>query len=193
MDVEGIVRKISGALGDKALFIGGVALEAYVAYRRTQDIDVVVREGDLHLLRELLEEEGFRYRYSPHLAKHVLKARRAGEVDAYTMRVGEREVDESLFSRARSLPFAGVTIRVAGLEDLIAVKLSASHEMHLADVAVLLWERREELDVDLLEDLVGHETLGRSAPSIVDALPMEYGWVPRQRLKAWLGERGWLS
>ncbi|MFQ5839055.1 MAG: hypothetical protein ACE5HJ_09805, partial [Thermoplasmata archaeon] len=64
MDVGGVVRSIAEALGDRALFIGGVAVEAYVAYRRTHGIDVIVTSADLQRLRDLLEGQGFLYRES---------------------------------------------------------------------------------------------------------------------------------
>ncbi|MFQ5837317.1 MAG: nucleotidyltransferase, partial [Thermoplasmata archaeon] len=153
MDVEGVVRSIAEALGDRALFIGGVAVEAYVAYRRTHDVDVIVRAADFHRLRDLLEGQGFRYRESPHLGKHIFKAAERGEVDAYTDKVGDTRVTDLLFGRGKRLRYAGRRVLVAGLEDLLALKLAAGREMDLADVAVLLWERGDEVDHDLVESL----------------------------------------
>lgn len=193
MEVEEIVRAIAAHLGNRALFIGGVAVEAYVAYRRTHDVDVVIRARDLHQLRDLLDGEGFRYRASPHLEKHIFKAPDRGEVDAYTSRVGEVEVTESLFERGRTLPYAGTRIRVAGFEDLLSLKLAAAREMDLVDAAVLLWEKGDEVDTGLLEALVGRETLRELAGDIAEALPLEYGWVARQRLKERVRQRGWMD
>ncbi len=200
MDVAAVVRRITDRLGDRAVFIGGVAVEAYAPYRRTHDIDVVVRERDFPALKTCLVEAGFAHRRT-HLAKHAFKAREAGEVDAYTERVGEVDaytervgevpVEEPLFRRARSLPYAGISLSIASLEDLLRFKLSAGREMDLADVALLLHARRDELDMALLKTLVGLDDLRERAPLVPDLLPEEYGWQARQRLKAWLREAGW--
>lgn len=193
MDVESVVRSIAQALGDHALFIGGVAVEAYAAYRRTHDIDVVVRAADLHRIRDLLEGQGFLYRESPHLERHIFKAAERGEVDAYTDRVGDTRVTDLLFGRGRRLEYAGTSLLVAGLEDLLALKLAAGREMDLADAAVLLWERRDEVDQDLLESLAGRRRLRDLAGSIGEMLPPEYGWTARQRLKEKLRRFGWMD
>lgn len=193
MDGEGVVRSIANALGDRALFIGGVAVEAYVAYRRTPAVDVLVRAADLHRLRDLLEGQGFLYRESPHLEKHIFKAAERGEVDAYTDQVGDTRVTDLLFGRGRRLEYAGTTILVAGLEDLLALKLAASREMDLADAAVLLWERGDEVDHDLLNRLAGQGKLRDLAGSIGELLPPEYGWTARQRLKDRLRQFGWVD
>lgn len=193
MDVEGVVRSIAQVLGDRALFIGGVAVEAYATYRRTHVVDVVVRSEDLHRLRDLLEGQGFHYRESPHLEKHIFKAADRGEVDAYTDRVGDIQITDLLFGRGKRLDYAGASILVAGLEDLLALKLAAGREMDLADVAVLLWERGDEADKDLLESLAGRERLRDLAASIGERLPPEYGWTARQRLKERLREFGWMN
>ncbi len=99
------MRRIAERFRDRAVFIGGVAVEAYAPYRRTHDIDVVVRERDFPALKACLVEAGFAHRRT-HLAKHTFKGREGGEVDAYTERVGEVPVEEALFRRARSLPYA---------------------------------------------------------------------------------------
>lgn len=172
------------------MFIGGVAVEAYAPYRRTHDVDVVVQERDFAALKACLVDAGFAHRRT-HLAKHTFKGREAGEVDAYTECVGDVPVEEALFRRARVLSYGGVAVSAASLEDLLRLKLLAGREMDLADVAVLLHERRGEVDGRLAEALAGLDLLRRSAPRIADLLPEEYGWQARQSLKAWLRQRGW--
>lgn len=191
MDVEGVVRSIAEALAAHALFIGGVAVEAYVAYRRTHDIDVIVQPADLHRLREVLEGQGFLYRESPHLAKHIFKTLEGGEVDAYTETVGETQVTNALFDRGRRLAYAGTNIFVAGVEDLLALKMAAGREMDLTDAAVLLWEMRDEVDHEVLETLVGRGRLQELGGAIGESLPSEYGWTARQRLKERLRGLSW--
>lgn len=186
-----MLRRIADRLGDRAVFIGGAAVECYAPYRRTH-IDVVTRDRDFPALKACLVEAGFAHRRT-HLAKHAFKSREAGEVDAYTSRVGDVPVDEGLFRRARSLPYGGTPVSVASLEDLLRFKLAAGREMDLADVAVLLHGRRDEVDATLVETLVGLDTLRRRAPLIPDLLPEEYGWQSRGALKRWLRETGWLS
>ena len=183
---------IAERLRDRAVFIGGVAVECYAPYRKTHDIDVVTRERDFPPLKGCLVDAGFAHRRT-HLAKHTFKGREAGEVDAYTSRVGDVPVDEDLFRRARALAYEGVPVSVASLEDLLRFKLVAGREMDLADVAVLLHERRGEMDEALAERLVGIEILRERAPVVPDVLPEEYGWQSRQQLKAWLRGKGWLK
>lgn len=101
-------------------------------------------------------------------------------------------MDEALFRRARALTYSGLPIIAASLEDLLRLKLTAGREMDLADVAVLLHERRDEMDAELAQTLVGLDLLSRSSPLIPDLLPEEYGWQARQAVKAWLREQGWL-
>ncbi|MFQ5838598.1 MAG: hypothetical protein ACE5HJ_07425 [Thermoplasmata archaeon] len=64
--------------------------------------------------------------------------------------------------------------------------------MDLADVGVLLWERRGEMEIDLLDTLMGREALRQTAEPLPDAVRMEYGWLSRQQLKAWIRELGWI-
>lgn len=175
------------------LFIGGVAVECYAAYRKTHDIDLVVRERDFPALRSCLAEMGFSHHRPPHLVKHSFKGREAGEVDVYTQSIGEVNVDEGLFSRGRELTYGGTRVFVVSLEDLLGLKISARREMDLSDVAVLLHERGRELDGRRLAQRVGMESLREVAQHVADLLPDEYGWQARQRLKAWLRERGWLT
>jgi len=151
----------------------------------------VTRERDFPALEACLLDAGFAHRRT-HLAKHTFKAREAGEVDAYTSRVGDVPVEEALFRRAQTLPYAGITVSVASLGDLLRLKFAAAREMDLADVAVLLHDRRAEIDVALAEKLIGLDVLREKAPLVPDLLPEEYGWQARQRLKAWLREQGWL-
>lgn len=178
-------------MGKKAVFIGGIAVEAYVAYRRTHDVDLLVRQEDLHILKDLLEAEGFHYRRSLHLDKHVFKLREGGEVDAYTETVGGRVIDESFFRRGRDMEFAGSRIRVPSLEALLVLKMLAGREMDLTDIAVLLQEHREEVDTRALEEMAGREILHRTTSIVADYLPAEYGWSALQKLKAWVSDQEW--
>ena len=177
---------------DRALFIGGVAVECYAPYRRTHDIDLVIRERDFPALRSALQAMGFSHSRPPHLVEHAFKAREAGEVDVYTQSVGGIDVDEALFQRGRELAFGGVRVHAASMEDLIGLKLNAGREMDLSDIALLFHEKGDEIDARLLEGLAGRDSLRRVAPSIPELLPEEYGWQARQRLKAWLREKEWL-
>lgn len=192
MDVAAIVRLIEQHLADRAVFIGGVAVESYVPYRTTHDIDVVTRERDFPTLKAALLKASFSHRET-HLAKHTFKSPAVGEVDAYTSRIGDVPVDEDLMRRARKLVYAKVPVSVASIEDLLRLKLRAGREMDLTDVAVLLHARRNEVSVTLVERLVGRELLRMHAPRVPDLLPEEYGWQARQALKSWLVELGWLE
>ena len=187
--MNAVVRGIAVHLGNKVLFIGGVAVECYAPYRSTHDIDLVVRERDFPGLRSFLLEMNFSHSRPPHLVKHAFKGRDAGEVDVYTRSVGEVQIDEDLFRRGRELSYGGTRVFAVSLEDLLRLKLTAGRELDLSDVAVLLHERGSELDMNRLRELTGMDTLRRAAPAIPDLLPEEYGWQARQRLKAWLRDR----
>lgn len=189
MDVNAVVRGISDALGDRVLFIGGVAVEAYVAYRRTHDIDVVVRERDMHVLKSLMKSSGFLHSRSAHLRKDVFKHRERGEVDAYTNRVGDVEMEERFFERAKRRDFAASSVLVPCLEDLILLKITAGRELDLTDVAVLVFELGGKIDFAAVEQRLGADTVRRSMSSLPDHLPMEYGWVSRNKFKRWVSER----
>jgi len=192
VDVGTIVERIAAGMGDRAVFVGGVAVECYAPYRRTHDVDVVVRERDFAALKSLLVGEGFAHRRPTHLEKHAFKARDGGEVDAYTSRIGDVPVDEGLFRRSRRVPFGGTRVRAASPEDLVRLKLSAGREMDLADVAVLLCEKSAEFDGKGLESLVGLDRLRAAAGRLPDSLPEEYGWQARRALRSWLRNHGWM-
>jgi hypothetical protein len=192
VDVAAIIKLIHEHLGDRAVFIGGVAVESYAPYRTTHDIDVVTRERDFAALKAALANAGFSHR-ATHLAKHTFKSRAAGEVDAYTSRVGDIALDDAWFRRARRMVVSGVPVSVASLEDLLRFKFAAGRAMDIADIAVLLHGRRGEVDASLVEKLVGLELLRQRAPLVPDSLPEEYGWQARRALKAWLREVGWLK
>ncbi len=188
--MNAIVNGIANSLGDKALFIGGVAVECYAPYRRTHDIDVVVRERDFPALRTFLVAKGFAHSRPPHLAKHAFKAREAGELDVYTTSIGDVRVDEGMFRRGGMMRYGDTRVLVASLEDLLCLKLAARREIDLSDVAVLLHERGRDLDVKLLRELGGVEALRSVSLAIPDMLPEEYGWQARQKMKTFLREMG---
>jgi hypothetical protein len=192
VDVAAIVRLIEQHLADRAVFIGGVAVESYVPYRTTHDIDVVTRDRDFPTLKAALLKASFSHRET-HLAKHWFKSPGVGEVNAYTSRIGDLPIDEDLMRRARKLAYANVPVTVASLEDLLRLKLKAGREMDLADVAVLLHARHHEINLPLVERLVGQDLLPIHAQRVPDLLPEEYGWQARQALKSWLIEVGWLE
>ncbi|MFQ6106663.1 MAG: nucleotidyltransferase [Thermoplasmata archaeon] len=192
LDVEAIVRLISERLDGSVLFIGGVAVQAFADYRTTHDIDLIIREKNLYLLKGLLKEAGFLYSRSPHLEKHIFKHRDRGEVDAYTERVGDVRVDEPFFKNAVEVEYAGIPILVPCLEDILILKVSAGRDMDIEDVAVLIFQHRGEIDAQTLEQNVGIDPLRRIALLLPEHLPMEYGWTARKELKDWLSERGWL-
>ncbi len=166
-------------------------MECYAPYRRTHDIDLVVRERDLPTLRACLGGMGFAHSRPPHLVKHAFKGREAGEVDVYTREVGGLPVDEGLFRRGREASYGGTRVRVPSLEDLLRLKLTAGREIDLTDVALLLHEVGRDLDGRRLLELVETRLLREAAPRIPDLLPEEYGWEARQQLKVWLRDQGW--
>jgi hypothetical protein len=85
--------------------------------------------------------------------------------DAYGNRVdllaGLRGMDPGLLSRAVEVPFQGETLRVAGREDFIAMKLFARGPQDLSDARRAVAVSRETLNMPLLERLV--KSFGRNA------------------------------
>lgn len=142
----------------------------------------------MHILKDLMKSAGFLHSRSHHLRKDVFKHRERGEVDAYTDRVGDVKIDEGFFERAKSTDFAGTSVLVPCLEDLILLKISAGREMDLTDVAVLVFELGDDVDFAAVEQRLG-TNVTRTMRSLPDCLPMEYGWASQRKLKRWVSER----
>jgi hypothetical protein len=89
--------------------------------------------------------------------------------DTYDNRVdllcGLRGLDGGAFSRSIEVPFHGTTLRVAGVEDFIAMKLYAGSAQDIDDARRVLAVAGDDLNADLLNRLVR-----KYGPSAITAL-----------------------
>jgi len=64
--------------------LGALAVQAYVPYRYTHDVDVAVDHADLWKLKGELESKGYVLIENPRLGKLEFKHRGKGDIDVYT-------------------------------------------------------------------------------------------------------------
>lgn len=131
--------------------IGGVAVQAYGHVRTTRDLDIVAEpsvENGARLAAALVELEAVnRGVDAQHLddptdpatftrAGSLFLETRAGLLDIMQDAAGAPPYRE-LRERAVPVRVGGVEIRVAGIDDLIALKRAAARPVDLEDIAVL--------------------------------------------------------
>jgi predicted nucleotidyltransferase len=92
--------------------------------------------------------------------------------DRYGNRVdllaGLRGVDPEVFARTIRVPFQGVSIRVVGAEDFIAMKCFAGEPQDIADAREALRMLENPVDVDLLRRVT--RRFGRAATDVLEQL-----------------------
>lgn len=131
--------------GVEYLVVGGVAARAYGATRETRDFDCVVRRARDNLDRLAAAMRALNARLRVEGLTDVEAARLPVRIDAMTLnaleistwstdagdldvlvdipgRDGGRRTFEDLVGRAHVLDFGGLSVRVAGLDDIIASK-----------------------------------------------------------------------
>lgn len=131
--------------------VGGLAAIAHGARRVTLDLDVVPapdpanfrRLADAVAALGVADEtvvDGEFQRLDPRddvdlaRSRNVSLRTRAGQLDVLN-RAREAPPYEDLAARSVAVELAGVTVRVAGLDDLIAMKLASARPKDLQDVA----------------------------------------------------------
>jgi hypothetical protein len=75
--------------------------------------------------------------------------------------IGLRGLERDAFSRAMDVPFRGMSLRVIGQEDFVAMKVFAGVPQDLADAANAVSVAGSSLDIDLTRRLAKH--YGRDA------------------------------
>ncbi len=126
-----------------------MAVQSYVPYRYTHDVDVAIYKADLWMLRRELESKEYVLIDNPRLDKLEFKRRSKGDIDIYTEEISGIRV-EHLIQRARQALVLGRTAKVISPEDLLLLKCSAGRERDLADAAALLVRLYNQLDWDYL-------------------------------------------
>jgi len=143
--------------------IGGVAVQAHGHLRTTRDVDIIAAPDaeNAHRLAAALRDLGARNRGvdAEHLddptdpqtftrAASLFLDTSAGMLDVMQGAAGAPPYAEL---RRRSIPVAldDLTIRVAGIDDLIALKRAAGRPVDLDDIAVLADLQRLDRGIDL--------------------------------------------
>lgn len=142
LDAAAILRSLAEHRVDY-IVIGGMAVQAHGHTRTTQDIDVVPspEPSNLDRLAAALSELGARLPAGEigDLLAHertLSLDTRAGGVDVHSAPPGAPPYQD-LRARALELEVAGVRLRVAGLDDLIAMKRAAGRPIDRGDVIAL--------------------------------------------------------
>jgi hypothetical protein len=118
------------------VIIGGMAVQAHGHTRTTQDLDIVPAPDaeNLDRLRRALERL---VRPVPKLGGTPISLdTRAGRLDIHPAPPGAAPFPE-LRKRALELEVAGIALRVAGRDDLIAMKLASGRPIDRLDVIAL--------------------------------------------------------
>lgn len=147
----GRLLRLLDAHGVEFVVVGGLAAIAHGARRMTLDLDIVP-EPDHANYRRLADAvvelgvadtavtDGDFQRLDPHDELDLARSRNvtlrtgAGQLDVLN-RARDSPPYEDLAARAVRLPIAGVEVLVAGLDDLIAMKLATARPKDLQDVA----------------------------------------------------------
>jgi predicted nucleotidyltransferase len=149
------------ALGDGGVnfvVIGGLAAQAHGSSSLTGDLDICYERSpdNLKRLAAVLAQLGAIRRGSPEFAAFLLDARALLAGDVFTLTTVAGVLDllgspdpgmtfESLRTNAIGVPVDGVTVMVAGLDDLMAMKRAAGRPKDRIELEIL-GALREEID-----------------------------------------------
>lgn len=151
-DLEKIIRECKKE-GAKAVVIGGYAVRAYTStrLRYTRDIDLVIAsEEDLQKLRFVLAKEGYIFKKRPHGLSGFKRC--AGIPIVLNVSVGEMESEKKTIKS-----FYGsetISVDVASIEELLAMKIGAGRERDIIDVCILILESYELINLEKLKKLL---------------------------------------
>lgn len=141
--------------GARYAVVGAMAASVHGVVRASMDADAVISAPfqSLHDLERAFRRAGFAAELrhgedeDPIAAVLVLSDTHGNRVD---LLAGLRGFDPSAFSRVVEVPFHGVSLRVVGREDFIAMKLYAGGPLDLADARRTLAAGGELIDMELL-------------------------------------------
>jgi hypothetical protein len=146
--------------------VGAMAASVHGVVRASMDADAIlaVHSDEIAALERRLREDGFNTELRYGEAQDPIGAVLAitdGHGNRVDFIVGLRGLDKGAFSRCVQVPFHGETLRVAGLEDFVAMKLFAHGPQDLADARAALEAAGGSIDLPLLRKLAarfGSET-----------------------------------
>lgn len=149
LDAAGLVRRLAAGEVDFVI-VGGVAAVLHGSARVTRDLDVTfdTARDNLERLGKVLVALRPRLRGAEDVEGFVPDAGTLRNVELLTLRTDLGDLDllssppgapryRELAERAERYEIAGVTVAVAGVEDLLAMKRTAGRPKDLADVAEL--------------------------------------------------------
>jgi len=146
--------------------IGAFALSVHGTVRGTMDVDAVVHTSFRQLanLRATFDSAGFQTELrrgdpdDPIPAMLVLRDNHENQVELLS---GLRGLDPELFSRTMEIPFMGLTLRIVGREDFIAMKCFAGGPQDLIDARSAYRNAQGPIDLDLMRTVT--RRFGREA------------------------------
>jgi predicted nucleotidyltransferase len=156
-DIDSVLDVVTRRLPDAgvdAILIGGHAVNTYGVSRATQDIDFMIASADESVVRETMRNAGF-----TNIAVHetvMFFSRPESSLRVDFLKVNQDTIDK-LLANAREVDyFAGHTVRVPELKDLLAMKFFAlasggakREEKDFSDIVNLTLEN----DLDPARDL----------------------------------------
>ncbi len=156
LDIASIPVWLDGGWGVDAL-VGKVT-------RPHSDLDIVIRETDVPLLRGVLEQEGFREKEGGRPWNFVLVDERGREVDVHTVRFDAQ--GNGLYG-PDGLMYPAGSLDGIGTLDATTIRCKTA-EAQMADRVGYTWSASDSHDVRLL-----HERLGIPIPEGYAARPEE--------------------
>jgi predicted nucleotidyltransferase len=132
--------------------IGGLALGAHRVIRTTEDVDFLIdaaREPDVH---QFMADLGFEtLRRTDDVSNYLLKHQRVDFIHA------RRKYSQEMLKRASPVSLMNLTLPVATVEDVIALKLQERHsdpkrEQDTPDIHRLVEYNIETLDLEYLRE-----------------------------------------
>jgi predicted nucleotidyltransferase len=135
--------------------IGAFALSVHGEVRGTMDVDAVLFTPQKRLtsLRETFEKEGFLAELrrgdhdDPIPAMLILRDAHENQVELLG---GLKGMDPEVFARTVEVPFMGVSLRIVGREDFIAMKCFAGGPQDMVDARSAYRRAQEPVNIDLL-------------------------------------------
>ncbi|WP_442483736.1 nucleotidyl transferase AbiEii/AbiGii toxin family protein [Aeoliella sp. SH292] len=173
-DVLNFLVNTLSPLPSQFALAGGMALAVWGYPRATRDVDLLIglESEDFESVLEMLTAHGCRTKHQHPLVQigsyHIAQFLYTPPDEVYDVQfdllLAENDLLRSALRRAelREIPGLDRPLRVLACEDLILLKLLAGRLLDLADVAMLLRENHEILDMQYLDQWLATTGLGDS-------------------------------